>query len=51
MITVNNVLKHVFKLNGLGFIDNSNIGAENLFEDGLALNDDGKVILVTNFMF
>ena len=51
MITVNNVLKHVCKLNGLGFIDNSNIGAENLFEDGLALNDDGKVILVTNFMF
>ena len=50
MIAVNNVLKRVCKLNGLGFIDNSNIGAENLFEDGLPLNDDGKVILVNNFV-
>ena len=48
---MNNVLKRVCKLNGLGFIDNSNIGAENLFEDGLPLNDDGQVILVNNFMF
>ena len=27
-----------------------NIYAENLFEDGLHLNDDGKVILANNFI-
>ena len=41
----------VCKLIGLGFIDNSNIYAENLFEDGLHLNDDGKVILANNFIY
>ena len=51
VIAVNNILKRVCKLNGLGFIDNSNICAENLFEDGLHLNDDGKVILANNFMY
>ena len=50
MIVVNNILKRVCKLNGLGFIDNSNICAETLFEDGLHLNDDGKVILANNFV-
>ena len=50
MIAVNNILKRVCKLNGLGFIDNSNICAKNLFEDGLHLNDDGKVILANNFI-
>ena len=33
------------KLNGLEFIDNSNNCAENLFGDGLHLNDDSRVIL------
>ena len=28
VIAVNNILKRVYKLNGLGFIDNSNICAE-----------------------
>ena len=28
-----------------------NIYAENLFEDGLHLNDDGKVILANNFIY
>ena len=51
VIAVNNILKRVCKLNGLGFIDNSNICAENLFEDGLHLNDDGKVILANNFIY
>ena len=51
VIAVNNILKRVCKLNGLGFIDNSNICAENLFEDGLHLNDDGKVILANNFLY
>ena len=41
----------VCKLIGLGFIDNSKIYAENLFEDGLHLNDDGKVILANNFIY
>ena len=35
----------------MGFIDNSNICAENLFEDGLHLNDDGKVILANTFIY
>ena len=43
-IAVNNILKRVCELNGFGFIDNSNICDENLFEDGLHLNDGGKVI-------
>ena len=33
-----------YKLNGLGFIENINIFAENMFEDCLDLNDDGKII-------
>ena len=48
---MNNILKRVCKLNELGFIDNSNICAENLFEDGLHLHDDGKVVLANNFIY
>ena len=44
------VVKRVCKLNKLGFIDNSNISTENLFEDSLHLSDDGKVILANNFI-
>ena len=51
VIAVNNILKPVCKLNGLGFIDNSNICSENLFVDGLHLNDDGKVILANYFIY
>ena len=32
---MNYILKRVCKLNGLGFIDNGSICAENLFDDGL----------------
>ena len=39
------------KLNGMGFVDNSNICAENLFEDGLHLNNNGEVILANNFIY
>ena len=51
VVAANNILKRLCKLNGLGFIDNSNICAENLFRDGLHLNDDGKVILANNFIY
>ena len=51
VIAVNNILKRVCKLNGLGFIDNSNVCAEKLLEDGLHLNYDGKVILASNFIY
>ena len=51
VVAVNNILKRVCKLNGSGFIVNSNICAENLFEDGLHLNDDGKVMLANNFIY
>ena len=50
MMAVNNILKRVCKLNGLEFIDNSNIYAENLFEDDLHLNDDGKIFWAINFI-
>ena len=50
VIAVNNILKRICKLNGLEFIDNCNICAESFFEDGLHLNDDGKVILAKNFI-
>ena len=48
---MNNILKCDCKLNGLEFIDNSNICAKNLFEDGSHLNHDGKVILANNFIY
>ena len=51
VMAVNNILKRVCKLNGLGFTDNSSICAENLFEDGSHLNSDGKVILPNNFTY
>ena len=35
VIAMNNILKRVCKLNRFGFIDNSKMCAENLFEDGL----------------
>ena len=50
VITVNNILKRVCKLDGLEFIDNSDICTKNLFEDSLHLNDDGKLILANNFI-
>ena len=49
-IAVNNILKRVGKLNGLGFIVNSNICLVNLSENGLHLTDDGKVILGNNYI-
>ena len=51
VIAVNSILKRVCKVSGLGFNDNSNNCAENLFEDGLNLSDDGKVILANNFIY
>ena len=40
VIAVNNILKRVHKLNRLGFTDNGNICAENLFKHGLHLKAD-----------
>ena len=51
VIAVNNILKRVCKLDWLEFIDNNNISAENLFEDGLHLNDDSKIILANDFIY
>ena len=51
VIAVNNILKRVHKLNGLGFIDNSNICVENLFRHGLHLKADSKVILANDFIY
>ena len=51
MIAVNNILNRVCKLNGLGFIDDSNICFKNLFKDSLHWSDYGKVILANNFIY
>ena len=51
MIAVNNILKRVCKLNELGFIDSSDNCSKSLFEDGLHLNDGGRVILANNFIY
>ena len=51
MIAVNNILKRACKLYGVGFIDNSYICAEDLFEDCLHLNDDGKAVLANNLIY
>ena len=37
--------------NGLRFIDNGYICSQNLFEHGLHLNDDDKMILVNNSIY
>ena len=37
--------------NGFCFVDNSNISADNLFQDKLHLLDSGKTILVNNFIY
>ena len=47
---VNNILQQICKLNGLGFINNSNIVLEHICEDGLHLNDNGKALLANNFV-
>ena len=48
---MNNILKRACKLYGLGFIDNSYICAEDLFEDCLHLNNDGKAVLANNLIY
>ena len=48
---MNNILKKVCKLNKFGFIDNSKICSENLFEAGLHINDDGQVVLTNKFIY
>ena len=45
---MNNILEPFCKLNGLGFVDNSNIC---WLDDGLHLHDDGEVILADNFIY
>ena len=45
-----NIQKRVGKQNWFGFIDNGYICSEHFSEDGLYLNDDGKVILANNFI-
>ena len=51
LITVNATLKWGCKLNELGFIDNSNICSENLFDVRLRLSNDSMVILANDFIY
>ena len=43
-------LSRIYKENGLGFIDNSNICTDHLYRNGLHLNESGKGILANNFI-
>ena len=49
--SINNILKNICLENGLGFIDNKNICTDDLYEDGMHLNDDGKIKLAKNFIY
>ena len=51
LISVNATLKWGCKLNELGFIDNSNICSENLFDVRLRLSNDSMVILANDFIY
>ena len=48
--TINNALKLDCIEYGLNFIENSNILPDNLWQDGLHLNNSGKVKLLNNFL-
>ena len=47
---VNKILFNTCKLYGLGYINNSNIKVEFLVQDGLHLNETGKMYLANNYI-
>ena len=48
---INNILENICGENGLGFIDIKNICDDDLFEDGVHLNESGKIKLANNFIY
>ena len=47
---VNKILLNTCKFYGLGYIDNSNIKVDLLVQDGLHLNEKGKIYLANNYI-
>ena len=45
---LNNSIKALCQKHGYSFIDNSNLPFENLWQDGLHLNNSGKCVLLIN---
>ena len=43
-------MKQLFQKHGYSFIDNSNVSSENLWQDGLHLNNSGKSVLLKNYV-
>ena len=50
LIQVHNMTSNFCSTNGLYYIDNRNISADYLYEDGLYLLDKGKIVLVNSFI-
>ena len=49
--SITQILENICTENGLGFINNKNIFRDDLYEDGLHLNDNGKTKLAGNFIY
>ena len=43
-------LKYFVEKHGYSCIDNSNVSSENLWQDGLHLNNSGKGVLLNNYV-
>ena len=43
-------IKELFQKHGYSFIDHSNVSSENLWQDGLHLNNSGKGVLLNNYV-
>ena len=47
---LNKSIKELCQKHGYGFIDNSHVSSENLWQDGLHLNNSGKGVLLKNYV-
>ena len=47
---LNNSIKVLRRKHGYSFIDNSSVSSENLWQDGLHLNNSGKRVLLNNYV-
>ena len=47
---LNKSIKELCQKHGYSFTDNSNVSSENLWQDGLHLNNSGKGVLLNNYV-
>ena len=47
---LNKSVKELFQKHGYSFIDDSNVSSENLWQDGLHLNNSGKGVFLNNYV-